>query len=398
MRSDRRRPDRPRLGDGVRARRVARAAARQRSRRSSTPRARLIAASLAEQQAYGLVDDAARGDRAHRRLPGLETRVAGRRLGAGEPARAGRGQARRLRAPRSRGAAPTRCSRARRRRFPRRSSPRPRRTRALPRRASGQSAASRAGGRAVRRAVDRAGDARARARGDDRGRPGADHRASASSTASSSIACRARCCPKRCASSARATSRPRISTRRSRDGLGLRWSFMGPFATIELNAPGRRRRLLRALQRLLSHARRRSAVAGRVGRATSARVAAAARAAAPSRDEQRRAHALARRAPARAARSTSANNPIPTEDSAMAATAAKSSSPAPSPARSTRRRCRRTCRSRRRRSPTRRSAPREAGAAIVHLHARDPVDGQSDAGSRSTSASSRPRSRGARTS
>ncbi len=23
-----------------------------------------------------------------------------------------------------------------------------------------------------------------------------------------------------------------------RDGLGLRWSFMGPFATIELNAPG----------------------------------------------------------------------------------------------------------------------------------------------------------------
>ena len=22
------------------------------------------------------------------------------------------------------------------------------------------------------------------------------------------------------------------------DGLGLRWSFMGPFATIELNAPG----------------------------------------------------------------------------------------------------------------------------------------------------------------
>jgi 3-hydroxyacyl-CoA dehydrogenase len=23
-----------------------------------------------------------------------------------------------------------------------------------------------------------------------------------------------------------------------KDGLGLRWSFMGPFATIELNAPG----------------------------------------------------------------------------------------------------------------------------------------------------------------
>ena len=27
-------------------------------------------------------------------------------------------------------------------------------------------------------------------------------------------------------------------------GLGLRWSFMGPFATIELNAPGRRARII----------------------------------------------------------------------------------------------------------------------------------------------------------
>ena len=40
-------------------------------------------------------------------------------------------------------------------------------TRALPRRASGQSAAPGAGGRAVRRAVDQRRDARARARGDD---------------------------------------------------------------------------------------------------------------------------------------------------------------------------------------------------------------------------------------
>ena len=59
-----------------------------------------------------------------------------------------------------------------------------------------------------------------------------------------------------------------------------------------------------------------------------------------------------------------------------AANAARSSSPARSPARSTRRRCRRICRSRRARSPTPRSARREAGAAIVHLHARDPVDGR----------------------
>ena len=34
-----------------------------------------------------------------------------------------------------------------------------------------------------------------------------------------------------------------------KDGLGLRWSFMGPFETIELNAPGRHRGLLRALWR-----------------------------------------------------------------------------------------------------------------------------------------------------
>ena len=56
----------------------------------------------------------------------------------------------------------------------------------------------------------------------------------------------------------------------------------------------------------------------------------------------------------------------------------KSSSPAPSPARSTRRRCRRICRSRRRRSPTPRIGAAEAGAAIVHLHARNPQDGRPD--------------------
>ena len=33
-------------------------------------------------------------------------------------------------------------------------------------------------------------------------------------------------------------SRRRTSTRLLKDGLGLRWSFMGPFETIELNAPG----------------------------------------------------------------------------------------------------------------------------------------------------------------
>jgi 3-hydroxyacyl-CoA dehydrogenase len=39
-----------------------------------------------------------------------------------------------------------------------------------------------------------------------------------------------------------------------KDGLGLRWSFMGPFSTIELNAPGGHRGLLRALHRLLQAA------------------------------------------------------------------------------------------------------------------------------------------------
>ena len=32
-----------------------------------------------------------------------------------------------------------------------------------------------------------------------------------------------------------------------KDGLALRWSFMGPFETIDLNAPGRRARLRPAL-------------------------------------------------------------------------------------------------------------------------------------------------------
>ena len=46
-----------------------------------------------------------------------------------------------------------------------------------------------------------------------------------------------------------------------------------------------------------------------------------------------------------------------------------------SPARSTRRRCRRTCRSRRSEIADAAVGAAEAGAAIVHLHARDPVDG-----------------------
>ena len=113
-----------------------------------------------------------------------------------------------------------------------------RRARALPRRASGQSAASRAGRRAVRRAVDRAGDDRARAARVRRSRAGADRRAprdrrlhpqsAAGRAAGRSDAPRRR--------GLRVAAR--ISTRRCATASGLRWSFMGPLATIELNAPG----------------------------------------------------------------------------------------------------------------------------------------------------------------
>ena len=58
--------------------------------------------------------------------------------------------------------------------------------------------------------------------------------------------------------------------------------------------------------------------------------------------------------------------------------ATKSSSPAPSPARSTRRRCRRICRSPREEIADAAIGAAEAGAAIVHLHARNPKDGRPD--------------------
>ncbi len=68
-------------------------------------------------------------------------------------------------------------------------------------------------------------------------RTSAHCRAIAKSTASSSTDCRAPCWPKRCGSSARVTFRPQTSTRRYATASVSRWSFMGPLATIELNAP-----------------------------------------------------------------------------------------------------------------------------------------------------------------
>ena len=50
-----------------------------------------------------------------------------------------------------------------------------------------------------------------------------------------------------------------------KDGLGLRWSFMGPFETIDLNAPGGVARLCARYGGALSRGSRRSACARRVG-------------------------------------------------------------------------------------------------------------------------------------
>ncbi len=76
-----------------------------------------------------------------------------------------------------------------------------------------------------------------------------------------------------------------------KNGLGLRWSFMGPFETIELNAPGRHPGLLPALRAEPGAAERRRA--GHLSHAECrADPDAMGRAAGTRRD--RRAHALAR--------------------------------------------------------------------------------------------------------
>ncbi len=51
-----------------------------------------------------------------------------------------------------------------------------------------------------------------------------------------------------------------------REGLALRWSFMGPFETIDLNAPARRARLCRALPGALRESVGPDAAPGRLGR------------------------------------------------------------------------------------------------------------------------------------
>ena len=78
-----------------------------------------------------------------------------------------------------------------------------------------------------------------------------------------------------------------------RDGLGLRWSFMGPLATIELNAPGGVADYCARYSGVLPPARRGAARAVRVGCGSAAPRRRRARPAAAAR-RARRAHALAR--------------------------------------------------------------------------------------------------------
>ena len=170
-----------------------------------------------------------------------------------------------------------------------------------------------------------------------------------------------------------------------RDGLGLRWAFMGPFETIELNAPGGIpdycARYGAAFSALRRRAGRRPSVWGKDN------VGARGRELGPLAlaEQIARQAALARRAPRRAggaqespqsqspalsSRACAAISHHCSDASRMSDPAtsaddrgdpmatAKSSSPAPSRARSTRPRCRRICRSRPRRSPMPRSARR----------------------------------------
>ena len=245
-----------------------------------------------------------------------------------------------------------------------------RRPRTLPRRPSGQPAASRAGRRTVRRAMDRPGVI-ARARDDLR------------SVGQVPITVRRevdgfilnRLQGALLAEAFRLVGEGYVIAAGPRqddpDGLGLRWSFMGPFETIELNAPGgipdycaRYTGFYEApagvardtgrVQRRVGDPR--SCTQWRSGRDAGAHIAA---------------NAMARRAARRARRPQ--ENPTAILRSLKqqhGRRTARSSSPAPSPARSTPRRCRRICRSRRRRSPMPRSArPKPAPRSCICMRA-----------------------------
>ena len=199
-----------------------------------------IGRNLKELAGHGLVDDPARSLAAHPRRLRPRRRAEGRRP---RRRRTGRRRSRRSRrCSREMDAlAPPACILASSTSFimASRVQREPEGPRALPRRASGQSAPSRADRRARARALDRSGH-RCAGAGASTSRPVRSPiiLRKEKLSASSSTGCRPCCWPRPSASSAKACARAEDLDKTIRDGLGLRWSFMGPFETIELNAPG----------------------------------------------------------------------------------------------------------------------------------------------------------------
>ena len=110
-------------------------------------------------------------------------------------------------------------------------------TRPLPGRASGQSSSSRAARRALRRPLDGAGDHRAGTPDLREHRAGSDH---VNREVEGFVLNRLQ--GALLAEAFRLVGEgvvsPQDLDKTLKDGLGLRWSFIGPFETIELNAPG----------------------------------------------------------------------------------------------------------------------------------------------------------------
>ena len=97
-----------------------------------------------------------------------------------------------------------------------------------------------------------------------------------------------RCSRRRSAWSPTATPRVEDVDIGIRDGLALRWSFMGPFETIDLNAPGGVRDYVERYQAIYEQSVPADAAAGRLGRPVLATVEAGAPQA-PARGRSRRA-------------------------------------------------------------------------------------------------------------
>ena len=212
---------------------------------SAPRRARLIEQSLHELARHGLVQDPTPRPSASRSSPRSRRPCAGADYVQEMRARGARGEARDLRAAR---------------RAPRRADTilasstsaivastlhrGARRPRALHRRAPGESAAPRAGGRAVRRAVDLAGDQAPRASRscESVGQVPIDVKREIDGFILNRLQVALLTEAFRLVQEGYVS--PEDLDHTIADGLGLRWAFMGPFETIELNAPGGIARLL----------------------------------------------------------------------------------------------------------------------------------------------------------